>query len=359
MNNIKISFCTTCMNRLHHLKQTLPKNIEENKSYPFIQFVLLDYNSKDGLEKWVRKQMMKYIENDLLLYLKTYDPQYFHTSHAKNMVSLYADGDVICNIDSDNFVGKDFSYYLNKQFNMHKDIFLTGRSPYGSRDTFGKICLKKSDFLLVRGYDESILGYGFEDDDLYTRLERIQRRKVPIMNSQFLRCISHDLNERLTNEYMLNNLQFILLDRLDKEAMEVILLKRDFSFKKGTLIPNKYQTGVPYCLKNKSWQQGVWVDRDNELLLRTDVNGSMTLKTNDGGYIYSSTSHSRKYTFTKLLDQKEIFEALYFYNLITNQEVYEKNKKSGKSNINLSGFGKGIVYKNFDYNKPVNANSIL
>ena len=29
----KISFCTTCMDRLYNLKETLPKNIEDNESY--------------------------------------------------------------------------------------------------------------------------------------------------------------------------------------------------------------------------------------------------------------------------------------------------------------------------------------
>ena len=53
----KISFCTTCKERLRHLKQTLPKNIKDNSNYPFIEFVILDYNSQDGLGDWMIKFM--------------------------------------------------------------------------------------------------------------------------------------------------------------------------------------------------------------------------------------------------------------------------------------------------------------
>ncbi|KKL80749.1 hypothetical protein LCGC14_2001600, partial [marine sediment metagenome] len=49
----KISFCTTCMGRLYNLKETLPKNIEANGEYPNVEFVILDYNSSDGLGDWV------------------------------------------------------------------------------------------------------------------------------------------------------------------------------------------------------------------------------------------------------------------------------------------------------------------
>ena len=40
-----ISFCTTIMNRTDDLKETLPKNIEDNLDYPNLEFLILDYNS--------------------------------------------------------------------------------------------------------------------------------------------------------------------------------------------------------------------------------------------------------------------------------------------------------------------------
>ena len=43
------------MNRLYHIRETLPRNVRDNKDYPYVEFVLLDYGSDDGLEDWVFK----------------------------------------------------------------------------------------------------------------------------------------------------------------------------------------------------------------------------------------------------------------------------------------------------------------
>lgn len=48
----QISFCITCMNRLKHLQETLEKNILDNFLVDEVEFVVLDYNSQDGLEEW-------------------------------------------------------------------------------------------------------------------------------------------------------------------------------------------------------------------------------------------------------------------------------------------------------------------
>ena len=63
-----ISFCTTCMGRIHDLAQTLPQNMADNADYPALEFVLLDYNSRDGLEPWVREQLLPHIESGRLVY---------------------------------------------------------------------------------------------------------------------------------------------------------------------------------------------------------------------------------------------------------------------------------------------------
>lgn len=56
------------MDRLFHLKKTLLKNIKNNITYPHLEFVLLDYNSQDGLEEWVVENCKEYLENGILKY---------------------------------------------------------------------------------------------------------------------------------------------------------------------------------------------------------------------------------------------------------------------------------------------------
>src|SRR4051812_19983514 len=57
-----ISFCTTCMGRLHDLAFTLPQNMADNADYPDLEFLVLDYHSEDGLESWMAEHMRPHIE---------------------------------------------------------------------------------------------------------------------------------------------------------------------------------------------------------------------------------------------------------------------------------------------------------
>ena len=88
------------MNRLHHLKETLLKNIEDNISYGKLEFILLDYNSSDGLEEWVKSKLAKYIDNGILKYHRTSEPKSFHRSHSRNVALKLGSGDILCNLDA-------------------------------------------------------------------------------------------------------------------------------------------------------------------------------------------------------------------------------------------------------------------
>src|ERR1700748_3109986 len=98
----KISICTVCMNRLMHLSETLPRNIRENMDYPNVEFVVLNYNSRDDMDNWIKYNMMDYIRSGILKYYKTTEPAYFDRSHSKNMALRLATGDILCMVDADN-----------------------------------------------------------------------------------------------------------------------------------------------------------------------------------------------------------------------------------------------------------------
>ena len=93
------------MNRLSHLKKTLEKNICDNLVYENLEFILLDYNSTDGLENWAKNDLKNYIEKGILKYYRTSEPNSFHRSHSRNVAMKLASGDIVCNLDADNFLG--------------------------------------------------------------------------------------------------------------------------------------------------------------------------------------------------------------------------------------------------------------
>lgn len=174
----KISFCTTCMDRLYNLKKTLPRNIKDNESYPNLEFVILDYNSKDGLGNWIKKNMMEHIESGRVVYYRTIEPKYFSMAHSRNIVFKVSSGDIVNNLDADNYtvkyIDKDhpppimpWAFFINKMANecSEKVIFAKGK-----RSMHGRIGFYKKEFIEeLGGYDEGLDGYGHDDHDLVLR----------------------------------------------------------------------------------------------------------------------------------------------------------------------------------------------
>ena len=174
VKDYKISFCTTCMGRLYDLKETLPKNIEDNKNYSNLEFVILDYNSNDNLGDWMKKNMFKHIETGRVSYYRTTEPKYFSMSHSRNIAFKVATGEIVNNLDADNYTASPtknadecWASYLNRLANQQdeKAIFAKGK-----RGMHGRIGFYKKDFIeLLGGYDEDLLGYGHDDHDLVQR----------------------------------------------------------------------------------------------------------------------------------------------------------------------------------------------
>ena len=194
-----ISFCSTCMNRLFHLKHTIEKNILDNISYPNVEFVLIDYNSQDGLEGFVKKNLSKYIDDGILNYYKTNEPQKFHASKAKNLSHALAKGDIVCNVDGDNFTGKDFAYYINYLYNKGgtNTIYQFHKPPFWG--TVGRLSFYKENFMKLGGYDEAFLPIGHEDMDLVNRGREMGLEFKQERLENFQRYLSNTTLEKSVN----------------------------------------------------------------------------------------------------------------------------------------------------------------
>lgn len=166
---MKVSFCTTCMGRAYHLKQTLPANLASNADYPAVEFVVLDYNSKDDLEGWMR-EMLPSVPPGRVAYFRERTAKFFDPRHAKNVAHLLATGDVVVNLDADNFTGPGYAAKLADHFKASPKSCVVTTSTTTS--LAGKIALTKASFSSLRGYDESLTGWGAEDPDLIARARR-------------------------------------------------------------------------------------------------------------------------------------------------------------------------------------------
>ena len=172
----RISICTTCMGRCSDIKQTYIKNIEDNKDYPKIEFVLLNYNSQDDLDQYVKANLMVYIEKRILNYYKTIEPKYYSMTKSRNINIRVARGDIVNNVDADHFIHKGFAEQINKIANVFPERVVFCKSKYKNRGRVG--LYRKEAIKLLGGYDEIIEGYGFDDHNLVSRAVKLGFKAV-------------------------------------------------------------------------------------------------------------------------------------------------------------------------------------
>jgi glycosyltransferase involved in cell wall biosynthesis len=188
------------MDRTIHLKKTYVNNVVNNLDYPNIEFILLNYGSKDDMEDWAKGNLSEFIEKGIVKYYHTTEPEKFHACKAKNLAHRLATGDILVNLDADNYLGKNFAHYVNYCFRINDKIScqFAGKG-FRFFDTCGKIALTRDDFINSGGYNEELAPFAGEDIDLLKRLEVMGNSitVVPIIN--FLRTVKHDNKLRLKN----------------------------------------------------------------------------------------------------------------------------------------------------------------
>jgi predicted glycosyltransferase involved in capsule biosynthesis len=216
--NLKISFYTTCMGRLKHVKRTLPKNIEENKDYDNCEFIILDYNSPDGLANWITGNLKKYLDSGRVKLYSTKEPLYFTHNHAKNMAAKQCTGDILCGIDADNFtaLGPDdwgLAKRLNYLFHKHekekifvraygwddRELAWSSSSTYRYYSSSGKIAVRKKDFMEAGGYNENLKGHYFDEEELWKRIKECFGFRHIKLDASYSKAINHSNYERLKN----------------------------------------------------------------------------------------------------------------------------------------------------------------
>ncbi len=150
----------------------------------------------------MKDELKEYLRTELLVFYSASGFQHFNFAHAKNIAHRLARGEIVCNLDADNFTGLGFAEYLMDVFSTCERLMM--RAPRLIKGTNGRIALRKSDFEAIGGYDERMeLGWGFEDDDLIRRgtMAGIKKRIIPIKSS-FLTAIQHADSDRIKFKFL-------------------------------------------------------------------------------------------------------------------------------------------------------------
>jgi hypothetical protein len=187
----KVVFCTTCKDRTQHLELTLPVNLKNN---PDAKFVVVNYNSQDHFESYIRESHAAEIESGQLSVYRFTEPIPFRMAHAKNLahrLGILQGGDILVNLDADNLTGPGFAAYLASQNWDNRFHYAIMKKGEMRRGISGRIAATKDAYLLAGGYDEIYQHWGSDDKDFHRRLNELGFTGESIPR-EFLDAITHN-----------------------------------------------------------------------------------------------------------------------------------------------------------------------
>jgi len=198
---MKISFCIACMNRFWQIKHTLVKNLKDNEEdKDIVDFVLVDFNSQDGLKDFVLNNFKKELEEGYLKFYFTEELQNWHAPIAKNTPHRLAKGDILVNLDADNYTGyRGGKFLLDKYKSNDRNIFIhQGQGIYGKGNS-GRVSYYKEDFMKIGGHNEIFLPMGHLDGDVINRLVATGIKRVNVPNNKYNDAIKNNKNDSIEN----------------------------------------------------------------------------------------------------------------------------------------------------------------
>ena len=216
----RIVFVTTCKGRIEHVKKTLLQNMTDNIGYANCKFVLMDYNSGDGLQEYIKSVCVLPTENGYLTVYSFPTADRFHASHAKNLAmrcAMLEGADILVTQDADNYTGPGFAQFIADRFleagpwagtpAIWPGMFLCPNFPHikslphgpesgrPDRGYAGRLAIRAKDFIKMGGYDEGFDTWHGEDVDMIARLDRLGYAMRHFENKN-LRTIPHGADVR-------------------------------------------------------------------------------------------------------------------------------------------------------------------
>jgi hypothetical protein len=191
--------------------------------------------------------MMKYIRSGRLVYYRTTEPEHFYPNHSQNVCFRLAEGELVANIDSDNFTHNGYLERLNQCASVAPERLLIVPEnfliPNGKRLLLkGRFAMYKKDIEMLGGFDEDLdEGFGYDDVNFVFRAmmagfkmprfeERFTKNRLPTTDDERVAMVKNKnfremlgMNEDLT---------------IFKLTRGVITVNKDEHWGKATLIKN-------------------------------------------------------------------------------------------------------------------------
>lgn len=159
---MQLSIITTCKGRLDHLRYTLPLFAGQHGVEH--EVIVVDYSDPDECHRWIACQPQRNIRAVCVP-----DRPHFNLSHARNCGARIARGGVLVFLDADVLAPPSLMVQV-------MELFASSRAPGVVLATRflrsqGQVAVLAGVFHAVRGYDETLEGWGYEDNDFADRVE--------------------------------------------------------------------------------------------------------------------------------------------------------------------------------------------
>jgi len=170
------------MNRHWQLEQTLVSNLQVISAFKGrIEWVIVNIRRADISGDWsasdtlIRSKGAELIEKGWLTYRTTTLPEW-NPAWGKNLGKFLAAGDFLINLDIDNLISIADTARLLKS-DLTKLVYHGFNGTWGT-GTSGMVGVPRSVFFATGGYNEDLVGYGFDDIDFLMRAQRLSGLEV-------------------------------------------------------------------------------------------------------------------------------------------------------------------------------------
>jgi hypothetical protein len=160
----RLSITTGSLDRLKPLKRSLSTWI--SSQIPD-EILIVDWGNEIPLQ-----ESLKEFNDPRIIIAKAEDQRHWHNSKCHNLELQLASGERLLRLDNDCLLKPSFF----EKHNLKKGCFFAGNwqtvptKEDDKRNLTGTLYVHTTDALAVNGYNERLMHYGCEDDDLYDRL---------------------------------------------------------------------------------------------------------------------------------------------------------------------------------------------
>lgn len=222
-----VSIVAVCMNRHQTLRKVLARWRTVNKTN---EIIILDWSSNPPL----RDIVMEHPDPRIKFIRVNNEPEWV-LSRAYNLAIRASSRSTVVRTDCDYLLAEDF-VDVHPLPKSGPSRFYAGnyRLARNANEVHlnGAVVIRRADFFKVGGYDERIQTYGWDDEDLYTRLEKVGVKKSDI-SYKHITHVPHDDNARAQHDVRFVQVEIdlnrILLENLKDDWSPVHMNKSRWS----------------------------------------------------------------------------------------------------------------------------------